>query len=371
MDRTVKLKLDVSEEDKTSLKNTVVCFNKVFNTVAEYGFTNRTHSKVSIHHATYKDIREQYPQLPSALVQGARDVACEALKAVKKMRLPVSKPFSAIRYNKRVIRIVFEHGFASIASVDGRVKVHFALPEYYKQYVNWEIRSSTLRYDIADDVFYLHVTIRKESPEPTGDTIVGVDRGIVNVAVCSNNVFFNSKEVKNTRAKYAHLRRELQSKGTKSAKRLLKKISRKERRFVTDVNHCIAKEIVNMPYDVIALEDLTSIRVQNRKGKNFNRKLSNWSFYQLEQFIRYKAEALGKRVVSVDPRYSSQKCSKCGHTYRGNRDGSSYRCRNCGFQIHADLNAARNIAHAGITCLSRLSVNQPNVGMSTVQDTAQ
>ena len=371
MDRTLKLKLELSDEDKESLMQTVVLFNQVFNEVAEYGFEKRTHSKVSVHNATYKDIRGRHPELPSSLIQGARDVACEALKGVKLKRLPESRPYSAIRYNKRVIRIVFEHGFATVASINGRVKVSFSIPEYYEQYIDWETRSSTLRYDIRNDVFYLHVVIRTESPKPSGDTVIGIDRGIVNIAVCSNNVFFNSKEVKNTRAKYAYLRKELQSKGTKSAKRLLKKISRKERRFVTDVNHCIAKEIVNMPFDVVALEDLTSIRVNKRRGKNFNRKLNNWSFYQLEQFIRYKAEALGKQVVSVDPRYSSQKCSKCGHTYKGNRDGSSYRCRNCGFQIHADLNAARNIAQACISCLSRLSVNQPNVGISVTQDVTQ
>jgi putative transposase len=371
MDRTIKLKLEMPNEGKETLKQTVVLFNQVFNEVASYGFNNHTHSKVSIHHATYKDIRELHPELPSSLVQGARDVACEALKGVKLKRLPQSHLFSAIRYNKRVIRIVFEHGYATVASVNGRVKVCFTIPTYYEQYLGWEIRSSALNYDSRNDLFYLHVTLRAESPKPSGNNVLGIDRGIVNVAVCSNNVFFNDSEVKNTRAKYAYLRNEIQSKGTKSAKRLLKKISRKERRFVTDVNHCIAKDIVNMPFDVIALEDLTSIRVQKRRGKNFNRKLNNWSFYQLEQFIRYKAEALGKQVVSVDPRFSSQKCSKCGHTYKGNRDGSSYRCRSCGFQIHADLNAARNIAQAGISCLSRLSVNQPNVGMSAVQDTVQ
>ena len=128
-----------------------------------------------------------------------------------------------------------------------------------------------------------------------------------------------------------------------------------------DVNHCISKEIVAMPYDVFALEDLTSIRVQKRKGKNFTRKLNNWSFYQLEEFIRYKAEALGKLVVSVDPRFSSQKCSRCGTVLKKNRNGSSYRCHSCGLQLNADLNAARNIAQSGISCLSRLTVNQPNV----------
>jgi IS605 OrfB family transposase len=141
----------------------------------------------------------------------------------------------------------------------------------------------------------------------------------------------------------------------------LKKISRKERRFVTDINHCISKTIVNFPYDIIALEDLTSIRVQQRKGKDFNRMLNSWSFYQLAQFLEYKAEAIGKQIVYVDPRFSSQKCSKCGDIRKENRKGSSYRCKGCGFQIHADLNASRNIAQAGISCLSRVSVNNPNV----------
>jgi IS605 OrfB family transposase len=207
----------------------------------------------------------------------------------------------------------------------------------------------------------LNITIRKDSPKPFGDKVLGIDRGIVNIAVCSNNIFFNAKNTKSVRGKYAYLRKKLQSKGTKSTKRLLKKISRKERRFVTDINHCISKTIVNFPYDIIALEDLTSIRVQQRKGKDFNRMLNSWSFYQLAQFLEYKAEAIGKQIVYVDPRFSSQKCSKCGDIRKENRKGSSYRCKGCGFQIHADLNASRNIAQAGISCLSRVSVNNPNV----------
>lgn len=116
-----------------------------------------------------------------------------------------------------------------------------------------------------------------------------------------------------------------------------------------------------MPYNIFALEDLTSIRVQSRKGKDFDRKLNNWAFYQLAQFIEYKAEALGKQVIYIDPRFSSQKCSKCGDIRKSNRNGNSYHCKACGFQLHSDLNASRNIAQAGISCLSRLSVNQPNV----------
>jgi putative transposase len=80
-----------------------------------------------------------------------------------------------------------------------------------------------------------------------------------------------------------------------------------------------------------------------------------WPFYQLEEFVRYKAESQGKYALLVDARYTSQKCSNCGHTYKGNREGSAFRCRKCGFELHADLNASRNIAQAGRSCLSRLS----------------
>ena len=129
VDRTIKLKLGVSEEDKENLKKTITLFNTTFNDVAQYGFEHKTHSKVSIHHATYKNIREKYQELPSSLVQGARDVACEALKGVKLKRLPVAKPFSSIRYNQIVITYYLKHGSVSIASIKGRIKATFNIPK--------------------------------------------------------------------------------------------------------------------------------------------------------------------------------------------------------------------------------------------------
>ena len=202
------------------------------------------------------------------------------------------------------------HGLATIASVKGRIKATFPISEYHRQYLSWKVTTSTLSYDRKKKVFYLHISMEHPDVEPVQEVkVLGIDRGIVNVAVCSDNTFFNSKKVKNVRSKYAHLRQELQSKGTRSAKRKLHKISGQERRFVTDTNHCISKQIVNSEYTVFALEDLSKIRVQKRRSKEFNRELNNWSFYELEQFLRYKAESLGKQVMFVDARYTSQKCS--------------------------------------------------------------
>jgi putative transposase len=363
--RTITFKLLLPDGGSSALLGTMRAYSTAFSASAQWGFENQTWSKVENHKATYKGVRESVPDLPSSLVQGARDCACEALKATKCKTIPERKPLAAMRYNQRVITVNLIHGLATIASVKGRIKATFPISEYHRRYLSWAVTSSTLSYDRRKKVFYLHISMEHPDVELVWDVkVLGIDRGIVNVAVCSDNTFFNSRQVKNVRSKYAHLRQEVQSRGTRSAKRKLRRIAGRERRFVTDTNHCISKQIVNSDYTVFALEDLSKIRVQKRRGKEFNRKLNNWSFYELEQFLRYKAEALGKQILLVDARYTSQKCSVCGHTYKGNREGLSFLCRKCGFQLHADLNAARNIAQAGISCLSRLSVNQPNVAHS-------
>ena len=137
----------------------------------------------------------------------------------------------------------------------------------------------------------------------------------------------------------------------------------KENRFVTDANHCISKDIVSrcVPSTTIVLEKLDGIRDRSRKLRKSERaKVHSWSFYQLEQFIAYKALAKGCSVQHVDARYTSQKCSRCGHTIKGNRTTQShFKCKKCGYECNADLNAALNIANN-----FRASVNKPIVASS-------
>ena len=130
-------------------------------------------------------------------------------------------------------------------------------------------------------------------------------------------------------------------------RRHLKKISKKENCFRRNVNHLISKQIIDNlpPGSVLVLEDLSGISRKKKKelGKRFNKQLNSWSYFQLEQFLIYKGEAKNIKIVKVSPSYTSQKCSKCGHTEKANRKGSNFKCRSCGFQINADLNASRNI----------------------------
>ncbi|MEV6987258.1 transposase [Sphaerisporangium sp. NPDC051017] len=148
------------------------------------------------------------------------------------------------------------------------------------------------------------------------------------------------------------LRRRLQAKRTKSAKRLLKRRARKEARFAANVNHVIAQKIVTEAERTcrgVALEDLQGIRERVRLRKPQRVTLHSWSFHQLGGFIGYKAARRGVAVIHVDPAYSSQQCSSCGHVDRKNRpDRETFRCTSCGFAEHADVNAARNIASRGV-----------------------
>ena len=135
-----------------------------------------------------------------------------------------------------------------------------------------------------------------------------------------------------------------------------------------NTNHCISKAIVNKPFDVFALEKL-GISKKKKSGKHFNRKLGGWSFAELQLFIQYKAEAKSKCVVLVNPKHTSQRCSKCGFVDKRNRSGLGFRCGNCGFSLNADLNASRNIGVLGKSEYLRFFVNEPNVASSEASPT--
>ena len=113
----------------------------------------------------------------------------------------------------------------------------------------------------------------------------------------------------------------------------------------------MSKGLVEYAYKykaIIVLEDLRAIRKNKKHHKSFNYSLHSWSYYQFEQMLTYKARLLGVPVVKIDPHYTSQQCSKCGHL--GNRDGKQFKCPSCGHVEDADVNAAFVIAlrHKGI-----------------------
>jgi IS605 OrfB family transposase len=253
----------------------------------------------------------------------------------------------------------------TFSCIGNRIKTQVKIPEFQQEIADsWKFCGATIC--VKNKQFYANLVYSTTTPEiKSSDKVVGIDRGIHYVATLSDGTKYSGSPIRATKRRYLYLRSALQKKGTPSAKRKLKKVSGREMRFVRDVNHCITKQIVQSPYNIFVLEKLTGISKKN-KGKVLNKRIKGWSFYQFEQFLTYKAEAQGKRIIFVDARYTSQKCFTCGNIDKGSRNRSHYQCMACGYCEHADINAAKNIR--GLCTLSAIErsaeqadVNQPNV----------
>lgn len=363
--RSVKIKLKIKPED---IIPTIKACTQAFNYVCQVGYKDKDFNSVSLHHKTYYVVRKQF-KLPADMTVQMRMKAAEVLKpAIKqKTKCPKSK-FCSIRYSHRGYNIWFDRQEVSLLTTNGRLKISFNLPEWFKQHIFWKRKSAELI--ICKNKVYLCIAFQKEIEDPKqldNPIILGIDRGINKVAVCSDNTFFNGN-INKVAHKYQRLRRQLKKCGSSSAKRHLQRISLKENRFRKDVNHCISKQIVESLHEnsIIVLEDLKKIRQRTRLNKKGRHKLHNWSFYQLEQFLIYKAATQRISVDYVDARYTSQKCSKCGHISRSNRKSQAiFKCVQCGFSLNSDLNASRNIEanyRDAKGYPEGLSVNQPIVG---------
>ena len=267
-------------------------------------------------------------------------------KAGRKVSQPHAQ-FCPIRYDMRSYWVKWDAATCSLATVAGRLELGFSVPAHSRKYLSGQVASADLLYKCGR--WRLHVVVSVPAPAivPT-DAVVGVDLGLVRPAVTSNNHFLGSRCWREQEARIFRLRRKLQAKGTKSAKRHLRKLSGKLLRQRRDHDHVLSKRIVQAtpPGATIVLENLTHIRsrVTQRQGPQA-RRLHSWSFAQLQAFTRYKAADRGQRVVLVDPRHTSQTCNHCGHTSRANRPKQAvFQCQGCDYQLNADLSAARNIA---------------------------
>jgi putative transposase len=382
MRRTIRLEITPSITQAAILAETSRQFTAVFNAVCAVGWDTKILNGVQLHHATYYPLKADYPALVSDLLVQARVKATEAVKsafALQKADRKVGMPHADAcppRYNLHTYKVDWESRTVRMSTTGGRQTIRFNIPDYSAKYAGYPT-------DTADLIFrhgswWLHVVVTVPTPEidPT-DQVVGVDLGIVRPAVTSTNRFLGKRRWKAIEGRLFRLKRALQKKGTKSAKRHLKRVKHKQARFRRDCDHVLSKRIVGSaePGATIVLENLTDIRTRAkvRKQTQTSRRIHAWSFAQLKGLIEYKAEERGCTVVAVDPRHTSQACSCCGHAARTNRRSRGrFVCRNCGFDLHADLNAARNIAakyHASVAIrdAGRLKVNQPIVSNSTLR----
>jgi putative transposase len=351
---TLKVKLNPTREQEVKLLATMEQFNLACNYISQVAFTTRKFGQVGLHKLTYHTVREHFG-LASQMAVRAIGKVVEAYKLDKKTQRSF-KPHGAIAYDQRNLAWRGLEA-VSLSVLDGRETVSVILGGYQQTRLNRVRGQADLMYQ--DSKFYLCVVVEMPNdPELEVTEYLGVDLGIVNIASDSDGKSYSGKQANALRKRHAELRSKLQSKGTKSAKRLLKKRSQKEQRFAKQENHRIAKELVTRAKGTlrgIALEDLSGIRTRVTVRKAQRRVHHSWAFHQLRTFVLYKAAIAGVPVKLVDPRNTSRTCFQCGHCEKGNRKSQKeFKCLACGFVANADLNAAKNIGRA--------AVNQPNVG---------
>ncbi|RIH79217.1 RNA-guided endonuclease InsQ/TnpB family protein [Meiothermus hypogaeus] len=358
MKLTAKVKLLPTPEQRGYLLDTLRRFNAACNYISDVAWETRTFKQIPLHHWVYHTVKDRF-DLSAQMAVRANAKVVDAYK-LDRQKPRSFRELGAITYDDRVLSWKLTASTVSIWTLQGRQTIPFAAGEYQRRLLRTRQRETDLAY--VGGEFYLFATVNVEEPEPVEvKDVLGVDLGIVNIATDSDGETYSGSHLNSVRHRHRRLRRRLQKKGTKGAKRRLKKLSGKEWRFANDVNHTISKRIVEKAQRTnraVALENLKGIRQRVRVRRPQRSTLHSWAFHDLGQKLAYKAQRAGVRVVFVDPRNSSRECPCCGHAEKANRpDQSTFRCRVCGFADHADKVAALNLRVRGWA-----AVNPPNVG---------
>ncbi len=343
LQHTIKCKLVVTPHAANELKATMREFSKACNLIAEIGHAQKLHRRYDLHHAAYNQVREQ-TNLPSQHVINAIAKVAEQFTREPK-KLHKFKGLATTRFDSRTL--TFKRDFAEATLTvcpKGRVSGELQMPGQMREKLRtWKIGSADLIF--REGEFYLHISVNTDAPEvrePSGS--LGADFGVKRVAVTSDNTFHTAKFIRHKKRCFQKTRSELQSNGSRTAKRVLRRVSGREQRFVADSNHCISKNIVahaKANNQRIVLEDLTFIR--GRAKRFMTKHIHGWSFAQLRSFVEYKADAAGVEVAFVNPAYTSKGCSRCLHI--GSRSSqSNFNCAHCGLRLNADCNGARSVA---------------------------
>jgi IS605 OrfB family transposase len=270
-----------------------------------------------------------------------------------------SKP--TVVYDKRCAS--FHDEYVSLATVDRRIEIDYVLPDperdtphsRYLDTDDFEVTSAELHH--RDGEWFLHLRTKAEmefdTPEQatTGHpTVLGVDLGVNQLAVTSTGVFWSGHEFDHWRREYEKRRASLQQCGSHHAHENIQAVGRKETGRFTMMLHRIANGIIAEAAQngctVIAFEDLTGIR-DRLPGASWGHE---WAFERLHEYVEYKAKMYGIAVEKVDPEHTSRRCSTCGFTHHDNRDGEDFECLKCGYENHADYNAAKNIGLRYLRC---------------------
>lgn len=362
--RTAVTRLEVEKSDRRLLEETIDHWRRGCGIATNLAWDS-CDDKRGIQSLAYDDIRDRTDLGSQHAILATHQVA-EAISTCLKQRkkgMNPSKPrFTAptVRYDTRTMTL-FDDYSVSLTTTESRVRCDLALPDdpdgyqfMYLENDTWELTESTLT--VRDGDFFLHLRFRRPSAsdeEYTAENgaVLGVDLGVENLAVTSTAEFLSGQKLDHQRRQFEKRRGRLQQVGTRSSRRTLKSVGKREERYLRDYIHRVAKDIVAeaRKYDctTIAFEDLTDIHRTIPEANWFHL----WAYRRLIQYVAYKAEDRGIETVQVDSAYTSQRCSDCGYTSQKNRQHRDhFCCERCGSKANADYNAAKNVGLRCVRC---------------------
>jgi len=356
--RTYSAKLILNQEQQQSLMDMLALEMEVWNYISSIVFEKKTIlSLKTIHDECYYTCKEKFPTAPSQMIIRSEKSVLSTFKSIKSnkhksTKAPVRKKLS-IQLDKRLYSLK-EDCNIRITTLTKNYPVQVEFQSYDKlleMFNNYEVGDPKLF--VKDNVIWIAFPFK--SPTKTlvsNQTSTGVDLGINRVAVTSDGIIFRDKHFNGLKRKVRHLKRELNSKNdlrkggkgkTKAIRRKLKKLKNKERNLSKHGAHCLSKQIVETSSgNVIVFEDLTKIKQNTKRGRKFNNKQSQVPYYMIKELTTYKALLAGKKVVTVNPAYTSQIDFRTG-----NEDGVRQNGRYVGADgkvLNADINASLNIA---------------------------
>jgi putative transposase len=215
--------------------------------------------------------------------------------------------------------------------------------------------------EIGKEYAYISVSYKdKELIKPK--TFIGVDRNTTHHALVAadlnGKVLKLGKSYNHIHNKYKNIRKDLQKKGKYKK---VKKIKNRESKIIKNLNHQISKVLIDYAVKVeggLVLENLKGIRNNAKTRRKQRYSLNSWSFYQLGQMIEYKAKKQGIPVFYIEPQYTSQRCSRCGHIEKANRNGNLFQCKKCGKVEDSGVNAGWNLAWAQSKGILRFGIDR-------------
>lgn len=368
--KTAKLQIYILDSDKNLLLDSMRAYSDACNHVSHYIYTTKDLSQASVQKHTYDVCRSAYG-LPSQM-------ACNVVRTVigsYKTNKTNGYEWTECKYNVPQMTLSWNRDYSlnadkfSVGTLHGRIKVDYAKSAMEQYFDKTVFRFGTAKVVYKHGKFFLHISVSHDVDKLQNSdvcNVVGHDRGIRFITTSYDSTgktaFYSGNTVKQKRAHYKALRKQLQQVRTPSSRRRLKSIGRRENRWMQDINHCISKALVesNPKGTLHVIEDLSGIRSATERVRVKDRYVSvSWSYYDLEQKLTYKALEHGQKVIKVNPRYTSQTCPKCGHVESANRDKIKhiFCCKNCGYASNDDRIGAMNLYRMGIEYLVESQVS--------------